>query len=249
MLPPGEWSWFLDQAHGDYDHLVVGSSLPWLLPQGIHHLEAWSERYIDTAPPGRAAFVEKIRRGVDLEHWAAFQRSFAEMATLFARIGSGPPVPPGERVGAGDRYGAPASISVVSGDVHHSYVARALFDADVTTPVHQLTCSPVHNQVPAMARPAMSLGWRNGPAALTRALARTAGLGRPVVAWRKLAGPYFGNAISTLRLAGRSAEVTTEGTTRDGALRQVHRVPLAPGPQGAPRPREKTEGLASAGSA
>ena len=50
MLPPGEWAWFLDRAHGDYDHLVVGSSLPWLLPPGIHHLEAWNERLADSPP-------------------------------------------------------------------------------------------------------------------------------------------------------------------------------------------------------
>jgi hypothetical protein len=23
MLPPDEWQWFIDQAHGEYDHLVV----------------------------------------------------------------------------------------------------------------------------------------------------------------------------------------------------------------------------------
>jgi hypothetical protein len=26
MLPAAEWAWFVDQAHGDYDHLVIGSS-------------------------------------------------------------------------------------------------------------------------------------------------------------------------------------------------------------------------------
>jgi hypothetical protein len=248
MLPPGEWGWFLDRTHGDYEHLVVGSSLPWLLPPGIHHLEAWSERFIDTAPPARAALVEKMRRMVDLEHWAAFQRSFEDLAALFARIGAGQVGDEGDRVGAGPAYAAPASISVLSGDVHHSYVAQALFGTDVTTPVHQLTCSPVHNQVPAVARPLMSLGWWKAPSSLTRALARTVGLGRPVIGWRKLAGPYYGNAISTLRLATRSAQVTTEGTTRDGDLRLVHQLELV---DTAPRPREaaKTEGLASAGSA
>jgi hypothetical protein len=242
MLPPGEWGWFTDQATGEYDHLVVGSSLPWLLPPGIHHLEAWNERYIATARPARAAFAEKVRRAVDLEHWAAFQRSFEDMAALFARVGQDGP---GDRVGAGAAYAAPASISVLSGDVHHSYVARARFDSEVRTPVHQLTCSPVHNQVPAVARPLMSLGWWRFPSSLTRALARSAGLGRPVVHWRKVAGPYYGNAISTLVLDGRSAEVTIEGTTKDGDLKAVARVPLVP----APRPSVARAGLAAAGSA
>ena len=42
---------------------------------------------------------------------------------------------PGDRVGAGPAYAPPASISVLSGDVHHSYVARARFaDPAVRTP-------------------------------------------------------------------------------------------------------------------
>ncbi|BCB87579.1 hypothetical protein Psuf_048920 [Phytohabitans suffuscus] len=52
MLPPDEWAWFAEQARGDFDHLVVGSSLPWLLPPGIHHLEAWNERLAGSDRPG-----------------------------------------------------------------------------------------------------------------------------------------------------------------------------------------------------
>ena len=143
MLPPGEWSWFLDQAHGVYDHLVVGSSLPWLLPQGIHHIESWNEKLADSRRPWVARGAEKLRRALDLEHWAAFRRSFEALAETFARIGTGTPRQSGARVGAGPAYAPPASISVLSGDVHHSYVARARFaDPSVVTPVHQLTCSP-----------------------------------------------------------------------------------------------------------
>ena len=162
----GEWSWFLDQAHGVYDHLVVGSSLPWLLPPAIHHLEAWNEQLADSRRPlGGARLAEKLRRALDLEHWAAFRRSFEALGELFARIGTGTPRQSGARVGAGPAYAPPASISVLSGDVHHSYVARARFaDPAVVTPVHQLTCSPIHNQVPAGMRPLMRLGWSPGPA-------------------------------------------------------------------------------------
>ncbi|PZF95240.1 alkaline phosphatase D family protein [Micromonospora deserti] len=227
MLPPAEWSWFLDQAHGGYDHLVVGASLPWLLPPGIHHVESWNEKLADSRRRWVAVLSERLRRGLDLEHWAAFRRSFDALGALFARIGSGTPGQPGDRVGAGPAYPPPASISVLSGDVHHSYVARARFDdRAVVTPVHQLTCSPIHNQVPAGMRPLMRLGWASGPAGATRALARSAGLRSPTVRWRKLAGPYFGNAVATLAHRGRSAEVTIEGTTRDGHLRPVmhHRL-------------------------
>ncbi|MEV4808232.1 alkaline phosphatase D family protein [Micromonospora avicenniae] len=227
MLPPGEWSWFLDQAHGVYDHLVVGASLPWLLPPGIHHVEAWNERLADSQRPWVARASEKLRRGLDLEHWAAFRRSFEALGATFARIGSGSPGRTGDRVGAGPAYAPPASISVLSGDVHHSYVARARFDdPSVTTPVHQLTCSPIHNQVPAAMQPLMRMGWSPGPAGAAWALARSAGVRSPGVRWRKLAGPYFGNAIATLVHQGRDAEVTIEGTTSDGHLRPVMRQRL-----------------------
>ncbi|MGN9777837.1 alkaline phosphatase D family protein [Micromonospora sp. H33] len=226
MLPPGEWSWFVDQAHGAYDHLLVGSSLPWLLPPGIHHVEAWNEKLGDSRRRWVGAVAETLRRGLDLEHWAAFRRSFEALGALFARIGSGTPEP-GARVGAGPAYAPPASISVLGGDVHHSYVARARFDdPGVVTPVHQLTCSPIHNQVPAGIRPLMRLGWSPGPSAAARALARTAGVRRPSFRWKKLAGPYFGNAVATLVHDGRSAEVTIEGITSDGHVRPVmhHRL-------------------------
>ncbi|OKI89385.1 alkaline phosphatase D family protein [Micromonospora sp. CB01531] len=228
MLPPGEWSWFLDRAHGVYDHLVVGASLPWLLPPGIHHVETWNERLADSRRPWVASLSERLRRACDLEHWGAFRRSFDALAELFARLGSGTPAGPGARVGAGPAYAPPASISVLSGDVHHSYVARARFaDRSVRTPVHQLTCSPIHNQVPAGMRPLMRLGWHPGPAGAARALARSAGVPRSGVRWKKLAGPYFGNAVATLTHRGRSAEVVIEGTTSDGHLRTVARQQLS----------------------
>ncbi|MEV0002005.1 alkaline phosphatase D family protein [Micromonospora sp. NPDC050980] len=228
MLPPGEWSWFLDQAHGAYDHLVVGTSLPWLLPPGIHHVESWNERLADSDRRWVARLSEQMRRAWDLEHWAAFRRSFEALGELFARLGSGAAAHTGARVGAGPAYPRPASISVLSGDVHHSYVARARFaDRSVRTPVHQLTCSPIHNQVPAVMRPLMTLGWNPGPSGAARALARSAGVRRPLVRWRKLAGPYFGNAVATLTHRGRSAAVVIEGTTSDGELRPVARQRLS----------------------
>lgn len=226
MLPASEWSWFVDRAHGSYDHLVIGASLPWLMPPGIHNLEAWDERVADSSSPRAAAFAEKVRRGLDLEHWAAFRRSFDALAELLKRLGEGSPGAPRHRVGAGGAYAAPASISVLSGDVHHSYVARALLGPDVVTPVHQLTCSPIHNQVPGPMRPLMRFAWSRLGARGTRALARSAGVRRTSFRWDRLAGPYFGNAVSTLRHEGPKAEVIVEGTTKEGHLFEVAKVLL-----------------------
>ena len=59
-----------------------------------------------------------------------------------------------------------------------------------------------------------------------RGLARSAGVDRPPVRWKRLAGPYFGNAVSTLRHAGRQADVRVEETNRDGELTTRADVPL-----------------------
>jgi hypothetical protein len=211
ILPAPEWNWFVDQAHGDYDHLVIGSSLPWLMPPAIHHGENWNERRADSDDPRRAAAAERLRRAFDLEHWAAFNGSFNALADVFREVG-------------GRNGSAPTSISVLSGDVHHSYVARA--DLGVRTPVYQLTCSPIHNQVPAVMRPIMRFSWSRLAARGVRRLAASAGVPKPKFTWRRLAGPYFGNAVSTLRLHGGSAEVTIEGTTSDGELFDVASVKL-----------------------
>jgi hypothetical protein len=228
MLPAAEWNWFLDQAHGEYDHLVVGSSLPWLMPPAIHHFEAWNERIAESHRPRAAAFGETMRRAVDLEHWAAFGRSFEALGELFRRLGEGGPGAPGHRVGAGGAYAAPASISVLSGDVHHSYVARADFGHAMSTPVMQLTCSPIHNQVPAPMRPLMRFSWSRVVARVARALSKTAGVRKPALRWKRLAGPYFGNAVATLRLDGATATATIEGTTKSGDLYDVATVEYHP---------------------
>ena len=218
MLPAGEWQWFLDRAAGRYEHLVLGTSLPWLLAPAVHHLEAWNERITGSRRAWVSGLGERLRRGLDLEHWAAFDRSFEELNAVLGQVGRG-----GEAMA---EDGAPASVSVLSGDVHHSYVARAELGPDVTTAIHQLTCSPIHNQLPAVMRPVLRVGWGGVTARAARALARTAGVPRPTVRWRKLSGPYFGNAIATLLHIGRSATVTVEGTRTDGRLERVAEVKL-----------------------
>jgi len=223
MLPAQEWQWFVDRTTGDYDHLVIGSSLPWLMPPAIHHLEAWNESSADSPRPRTAALAEKVRRSFDLEHWAAFTRSFDALGELFRRLGEGTP---GGRVGPGPAYAAPASISVLSGDVHHSYVARADLGSQTHTAVHQLTCSPIHNQVPAFMRPLMRFSWSRVAANGLQGLARSAGVTRPWLSWVRLAGPYFGNAIGTLRHDGPQARVRVEGTSREGELFEVAEVSL-----------------------
>ena len=43
MIDEEEWDWIVEHSLGDFDHLVIASTLPVFAPKGIHHLEAWNE--------------------------------------------------------------------------------------------------------------------------------------------------------------------------------------------------------------
>jgi len=43
MVDGGEWRWIAEQATGDRDHLLLASSVPFVLTPGLHHLEEWIE--------------------------------------------------------------------------------------------------------------------------------------------------------------------------------------------------------------
>ncbi|MGD6751833.1 alkaline phosphatase D family protein [Streptomyces sp. BH105] len=213
MLAPGETKWLREQAladHGTYDHLLIGTSLPWLLPHLIHDAEGWNAALCrGERGPRWARFGEDLRRRADLEHWAAFPASFAALADLIAEAGSGD--------------GAPATISVLSGDVHHAYVAEPSWPAGTEAPsarVLQLTCSPVHNSVPASIRVGFRFGWSRFGRVLGRRFARHARAGTPHITWSRTGGPWFGNQLMTLTLRARAATLTldqahaTRGLTR-----------------------------------
>ncbi|MGV9253981.1 alkaline phosphatase D family protein [Streptomyces sp. NPDC003697] len=212
MLNTDEAAWLREQVldrPGSYDHLLIGTSLPWLLPHLVHDIEAWSSALCRGDRGARWARIgERLRRGADLEHWAAFPDSFADLADLIAEAGSGP--------------GAPATVCVLSGDVHHAYVAEPAWrpTAGRGSPdarVLQLTCSPVHNSVPLSIRLGFRFGWSAVARALGRRFARHGRCSRPPVTWRRTGGPWFGNQLMTLTLRGRSARLRLEKAQAAGA--------------------------------
>ncbi|MFG2641616.1 alkaline phosphatase D family protein [Streptomyces sp. NPDC048370] len=228
MLDPAEATWVREQAladRGSYDHLLVGTSLPWLLPPLIHDAEAWNAalcRGERGGPGGRwARFAEDLRQRADLEHWAAFPSSFEALTRLLAEAGSGPE--------------APATVCVLSGDVHHAYVAEPEWRPDgepraegaegAASPVGapearvvQLTCSPLHNAIPRSVRLGFRFGWSRAGRRLGHALARHGRAGRPLIDWRRTGGPWFGNQLMTLTLHGRSAHLTLTQARGKGRL-------------------------------
>ena len=118
-----------------------------------------------------------------------------------------------------------ATVCVLSGDVHHVYTAEATFDAPVKAKVFQLVCSPTHNQVPGFLRPFFRLAWSRSMSAVTGRWLRRH-IPKAPVEWRKLGGPYVANAIATLQISGRQADVVIE---RADDLTPITRLTLSTG--------------------
>jgi hypothetical protein len=203
-----EWDWITEHASGDFDHLVIGTSDPYLLAPGLHYVEAWSEE-IGNGAWGRLGRVlaESARRTLDLDHWGAFRMSFERLTKLI------------EEVASGERGEAPASIVVLSGDVHHAYLADVAFPRGgrVRSAVYQATTSPFRNPLDSRERNVIRFGLSRAGTMLGRALARSAGAPDPRIRWRFCEGPYFDNQAATLVLDGRSSAMRLEKTVADEA--------------------------------
>jgi hypothetical protein len=204
MFDEDEWRWIEEHARGDCKHLLLGTSLPLLLAPGMHYLEAWDEALCDGAwgRPGAVA-GEKLRQGLDLEHWAAFGESLERMMGIVRAVGTG------------ERGEAPASIVALSGDVHHAYLAEVGFPpgTGMSSSAWQATCSPFRNPLDNKERTVMRFMASEPASRLMRALAGAAGVEAPSVRWRYAHDePWFDNQVATLELDGRKARMVLEKT-------------------------------------
>jgi len=217
MVDAEEWAWIEEHATrsntGGFEHLLLGTSLPVMLGPGMHHLQAWNERVCGGAWGKRAArWAEGIRRSQDLDQWASFHDSFAALVGLMGDVA------------AGKKGDPPASVIVLSGDVHHGYVAEASFRDDAArssassrSPVYQAVCSPLRNALPNKKSRLQGAAWKRPAALVGRLLARLAGVKKEGVSWRLTHGkPWFTNHVATLDLNGRSAKITFEEAVLDG---------------------------------
>ncbi len=191
MLDDEEMAWLDERLRGDVDHLLIGTSLPFLMSPGLHHVEAFGEALAQGAWGRLGSNVgELLRQHADLEHWAAFQGGFVRVAQMVVDVASG------------RRGRAPRSITFLSGDVHHSYVARAGADpalgVRVDSEIVQATCSPIRNPLPGVLKAAFRL------AAMGRARPTGRLLGgkvpRSPLRWRMQQGPWFDNNLAVLEL-------------------------------------------------
>ncbi|MGN6275215.1 MAG: alkaline phosphatase D family protein [Solirubrobacterales bacterium] len=213
MVDDEEWEWIVERTEGDFDHLLIATTVPWLLSPAFDRLEAWNERMCDGAWGRPAAWAaEKLRRAVDFDHWAAFGESFAKLRDLLGEVARG------------ERGMAPGSIVVLSGDVHHAYLCEAGYPktpaqgdaagsrSTTRSPIYQAVCSPYRNPLGKNERRVVRTSFRRPAIAPARLLARATGALDPGIRWRLLDGPCFDNQVATLELDGRTATMRLDKT-------------------------------------
>ncbi len=218
MLDPLEWRWLEENIEGAR-HLLIATSVPLVYAMGFHHLQTWSEQVANGVWGQRmASLAERLRRALSLSGWPAFFVSFERMQELLAAVGSG-------RRGA-----APQSISILSGDVHHGYVAELRWpdEAGVRSPVHQLVTSPFRNPLLPHQRLAQRvaasrvIGWAFG------IVARAAGVKPTRLRWRRVAGIDFANQVSMLELGEDGVELHSQAARHRSSW--TARLPAGRGP-------------------
>ncbi|MDE9366245.1 alkaline phosphatase D family protein [Luteipulveratus sp. YIM 133132] len=186
MLDEVEARWVDEQLTGDVEHLFIGTSLPFLIAPGIHDLEAINEAISEGAYGKRLAGAgERLRQAVDLEHWGAFQRSFAEVLAAVVEVARG------------ERGTAPRAITFLSGDVHHSYVAQIPREQyGLTSEIVQAVCSPIRNPLPKHARVLNDLLGRGLARPMRWLAGRASKVPDPAYTWSVTEGPWFDNNLA-----------------------------------------------------
>jgi hypothetical protein len=201
MLDADEAAWVAAHCRGDFDHLLIATSLPVFVTGALHDLQVWNEAVCDGAWGRPGSWIgERLRRGLDLEDWPAFIRSFDDLGALIADVGSGNSGP------------APATISILSGDIHFSYVAAVHFAEDqrVTSHVHQLVSSPIRNALIPRERAAIRFALSRSGKWIARGLRRGARRRHTGLSWEMTHGPIFANVLGGAIFDGRDARVIIE---------------------------------------
>jgi len=224
MIDEEEWDWIVDHARGEFDHLVIASTLPVFMPKGIHHLEAWNEAICAGAWGRHAARLgEKIRRAVDLEHWSAFHDSFERFCDWLRAVADGDET---ER--------PPSTIVLLGGDVHNVYINQVTLPTTSTEPsrVYQIVCSPFRNPLSAMQRHAVQMINSRPATAVARLFARLARVTRSRTEWRLIRQPSFLNSLGELHLHDRAARAALYRSAHQGEdperLYELDTTDLAP---------------------
>ena len=204
MISDAEFGWIERQVEdGGFDHLVVATSMPWLLPRALHDIESWNEA-LCAGSRGRAPRPDR--------RVAAAGASISSTGRRFGSRSIDWPACSSGSVGASTAARPPATICVLSGDVHHTlHLARPTTRAaSSTSRVYQITCSPIHNTIPLPMRLVFHFGWSNTVERDVRAISRCTGVPPLPIHWHHPSGPHFGNQLALLTFDGRQARVRLE---------------------------------------
>ena len=213
LVQDEEWAWIREQASAPARHLLIASSVPFMLAPGLHHAEAFDDALTDGAWGRLGAIVgEKVRRVTVMDHWASFQRTFHKLADLLDDVAHG-------RAGE-----APSSIVMLSGDVHHCYLAEVGFrhGTGARSRVWQAVCSAFRKELAPEEKRVIAFGHSVVAERLARRLARGAGVEPLPLDWRVVEEPAYANQVATLSLDGDHASLAVEaiadGDWRDPRL-------------------------------
>ena len=206
MVDDEEWAWVVEQCRAPARDLLIATSLPVLVPGGLHDLQMWSERICDGVWGRWAARLgERLRQALDLEDWAAFAKSFAAMMELLGALGSGQHGP------------APRTISLLSGDIHFSYRALLQFPPElgVQSRINQLVSSPIRNALAGRDRHVLAFASSGIGRRVGHLLRRSVRVPPGEVSWELEEGPFFANEMSQLTLGEEGVEYRIEQASPD----------------------------------
>jgi hypothetical protein len=216
MVGRAEWDWVRREALDHPGHVILASTLPVFLSNGLHDLHTWAVRLCDGAWGKRFAKLgERIRREIDLDDWPGFPDSYRDIVDLI------------EELAAGDD--PPETIVVTSGDIHFSYSAELPLGGD-SSRVHQVVSSPIRNALIPPERSVMRFTLTRTGAAIGDVLRRLTRAPRTAPDMRLTSGPYFANNMCELRYWPGGVELVVEHATPaddgEAELSEVARISL-----------------------
>ena len=226
IVDDDEWDWIVERAtEGEFDHLLFGTSDPYLLAPSFHHLEAWNERVCDGAVGGarRARPASGCARTLDFDHWArvrGFLRA-PDAADRGARLGQ-----------ARRRRRRRSACSPATSTTPIWPTSRSGATPASDSAVYQAVCSPYRNALDDQRAPGdQGRPLAPGSGAGHAGLASAAGVEDPGIRWRFREGPYFDNQVATLKLDGRSSELVSTRSARPRGPRRAPRAGLRDAPE------------------
>lgn len=221
LVDKAEMAWLDDRMRGGFRHLLVATSLPFLLPMGLHYVESWNEAVSQGAWGKRAARAgESLRQALDLEHWGAFQNSFREVAAMVTEVADG------------KRGAAPETIAFLSGDVHYSYASEVQRASG--SRIVQAVSSPIRNPLPRLMRSFAAIMSYGLAAPVGVLVARSAKVPDPPFRWAGIRGPWFDNNLAFLEVAPEGLKlwwqtgVVDAGDHMHPRLERIASVTVAP---------------------